>query len=258
MALNLVSLDLVTHLQGLSHKSKPKDPQYVSLSDLKINQKQLETWLAKYNCKFKKSAIFNFYKQYKNNFAFGADSILRILLQDNQLSDISEFKSRSQMIQILPEGLTDLKTANLNKNILKGLALLVKQEISLSGWLNEQYISKLFEVNSGEINALFNFGETSRSKISYFLNIRHKTDTSQKEIQNLVSRIERYSDGLVLVSNIFCSVRKKKFTFSQLPDANLLLSNILPLNKKRRASLSKGGLVKAEFKKGSQVSNIWL
>lgn len=238
----------------MTSPSEKRELRSVSLDKSKIPQSNLESWLLSNKCKFKKSAMFNFMKNYQKEKLFGGDSIYKILSQDDQLSSLPKFLSQKEIIESVHDSNfpKNFKNITLEPKLIRSIALLISREIKLSGWLNEQYISKLFEVNSGEINSIFSFGESLTSKLAYFLNIRHKTETSEDEIDSLVCRIERFSGSVKLVSNLFCSVRKKKFTFSNLPDANLLLSNVLPVVHNRKSSLpkNKNKGIKTDTKKG--------
>jgi hypothetical protein len=203
-----------------------------------FDKKDFEDFLDKFKRSYTKSGMYNLVNHYKGIKGFNQASIGKLLISNK------DFDSFSWDLAVNP----DYMDNKISKKILSKIASLLSKECKFVGWLNKNFLNRLFNIDTQEINDLFHKGSTILAKLSFFLNSRHKKKVDEESIMLLVNRIQRFSREEQLVSNLFCYVKPRNVTFSNINQKNHLLKynmknlNMLAigLNKNNKAKIRKG------------------
>jgi hypothetical protein len=196
-----------------------------TIHDFVFTQKDLEDFLDKFKRDYSKSGLFNLVNYYKGIHGFTIKSFERVFTMSEELNQfVWENESRCEITVQYDESL-------LPKKVQSKIARLLSKECKLVGWLNQNYLNRLFNVDMCEIENTFHKGTTILAKLSFFFNSLHKQKISEDDIMLLVHRIERISRGDPQVSNLFCYVKPRNVTFSNISQKNKLLKfNLKNLN----------------------------
>ena len=218
-------------------KQKSNDgsqPLEINLKNFVFNKSDFEDFLETFNKSFTKSGMFNLMNFYKGPNGFSPASIRKILSPNEDLMNLNwEFDLNKNQLKI-------------KKSVLKKIASIISKECKFVGWLNQNYLNRLFNTDSDEIDKIFSKGSTLLAKLIFFFNSRHKQNIEEELIILLIDRIKRFSSNDLKVSNLFCYVKPKNVTFSNINQKNKLLKfnmknlNMLTigLNKNKKAKYS--------------------
>ena len=229
-------------------------PLEISPDNFVFNKSDFEEFLDSFNRSYSKSGMYNLVNFYKGPQGFSLGSILKLLSPNEDLNSISwenYLEKNKEYVKI-------------KKSILSKISTIISKECKFVGWLNQNYLNRLFNIDVLEIDGVFNKGTTLLAKLIFFFNSLHKQKIDEDLIMLLVNRIERFSNSDLKISNLFYYVKPKNVTFSNINQKNNLLKynrknlNMLTigLNKNRKASVKIDQQYDKIKTKGKKIMNL--
>lgn len=196
-------------------------PAERNLDKFIFNSKDLEDFLTRFKRPFTKSGMYNLINHYKGPRGFAPASLARLFAPNEDLQLCS---------WDLAMGSGSLST-EIDKKVLGRVATLVSKECKFVGWLNKNFLNRLFNIDSSEIDKVFDRGATLLAKLVFFFNKLHKQKVKEDMIMLLVRRVDRFSFDEQKISNLFFYVKPRNVTFSNISQKNNLLKfNMQNLN----------------------------
>ena len=172
-----------------------------TLSAFKIDSKDLQSFFKRNDLKCRESGIFNIISYYKRFEGFGASAICRILSPNKAL----------QAMQFSIDSLKPDLNKVIKKSHLKKIGSILLKECNILIMFNKIYFEKFFDTQMQMIDQLFSKGSTMLAKFSYFFNTLNKKAINEKQIMNLVYRIDRLGAQQQKVTNTQKLIRSQTF-----------------------------------------------
>lgn len=200
-----------------------------------FNSKDFEDFLTRFKRPFTKSGMYNLVNHYKGLRGFGPASLARLFAPNEDL-DLISWNLELDLATVSGE---------IDKKVLRCIATLLCKECKFIGWINKNFLNRLFNIDSSEIDKVFERGASLLAKLIFFFNKLHKQKVKEDLIMMLVNRIDRFSFDEQKVSNLFFYVKPRNVTFSNINQKNNLLKfntqnlNMLTigLNQNKKAKL---------------------